>query len=51
LLFVTPETLSAQNIQELAETIENPDNWGLWKDAKRKLYFLSNSRDSNWTKV
>ncbi len=51
LLFVTPETLSPRNIQELAETIENPDNWGLWKDAKRNLYFLSNSRDSNWTKV
>jgi hypothetical protein len=26
LLFVTPETLSPRNIQELAETIENPDN-------------------------
>jgi hypothetical protein len=26
LLFVTPETLSPRNIQELAETIENLDN-------------------------
>jgi hypothetical protein len=26
LLFVTPETLSPRNIQELTETIENPDN-------------------------
>jgi hypothetical protein len=29
LLFVTAETLSPRNIQELAETIENPDNCGL----------------------
>jgi hypothetical protein len=26
LVFVTPETLSPRNIQELAKTIENPDN-------------------------
>jgi hypothetical protein len=26
LLFVTPATLSLRNIQELAETTENPDN-------------------------